>query len=219
MFLRAPDGESINYKAGQYLEMILPDRKCPFSIASAPSMSNLIELHVKPTPNSEDSEAIEKLLDTAAFIDIEAPKGDCFLTRSPDSPLLLLAASTGISQMKSILEQILPAGPQNPVYLYWGVVSDRDLYLSDLCETWVQRYERFHYCPIVSEPDSSPDWAGRTGLVGEVALNDLKDISDVMVYVAGGPGMVYATLDMFVNSGMPRGNMHSDIFSYAPRDN
>jgi hypothetical protein len=29
--------------------------------------------------------------------------------------------------------------------------------------------------------------------------------------------MVYATLDMFVEQGMPEENMSSDIFSYAPR--
>ena len=197
--------------------MILPDRKCPFSIASAPGAKNLIELHVKPTPNSEDSVAIEKLLDTAKYMDIEIPKGECFVIDKPAGPLLLLAASTGITQMKSIIEQILPGGLTESVFLYWGVMNDRDLYLDDLCESWVQRHENFHYVPVISEPETSPTWTGKTGLVGEVALQDLGDVSNFTVYVSGSSAMVYATLDMFVESGLPRENMHSDIFSYAPR--
>ncbi len=218
IFLNIPPGESINYRAGQYLDMLLPDRKCPFSIASAPSLKNQIELHVRPTPDSDDSDAIEKLLDSAEYLDIEIPKGDCFLNRAPTGPLLLMAASTGVTQMKSIIEEIIPAGLLHPVYLYWGVVSDRDLYLNELCESWVRDHENFHYVPVVSDPDTSPDWKGKTGLVGEIALQDIKDVSRLTAYVSGGPGMVYATLDMFVEKGMPEENMFSDIFSYTPRE-
>lgn len=215
--LRVPEDVSVGFKAGQYLEMILPDRKCPFSIASAPSTNGLLELHVKPTPNSDDSIKIEEFLDSTEYMDIEIPKGECFLTEKPGGALLLLAASTGITQMKSIMEQILPAGLTDPVILYWGVVTDRDLYLNELIESWAAKHDNFHYHPVVSEPETSPGWTGKTGLVGEVALQDLDDVSNITVYVSGGPGMVYATLDMFRNAGMPSGNMHSDVFSYAPR--
>ena len=43
------------------------------------------------------------------------------------------------------------------------------------------------------------------------------DVENVKVYISGGAGMVYATLDLFVDHGMPESNLHSDIFSYAPR--
>ena len=69
-----------------------------------------------------------------------------------------------------------------------------------------------------SDPASSPDWKGRTGLVGHAVLEDFADLGNVTVYVSGGPAMVYATLDAFVERGMPEDRMHSDIFSYAPRD-
>ena len=49
------------------------------------------------------------------------------------------------------------------------------------------------------------------------ALDDFEDVSNVTVYVSGGSGMVYATLDAFTERGMPEVNMHSDIFSFSPR--
>ena len=217
ILLDVPLGNDIRFRAGQYLQMVLPHKKCPFSIANSPHLKNQIELHIRPTPDSEDSTVIEELLDNAREIEIEAPLGDCFLTTPPDNTLILIAASTGITQMKSIIEYLEPDGFKHPVHLYWGVVCDQDLYLASLCKSWESKHRNFRFVPVVSEPDTSPDWTGRTGLVGVEALNDFEDVSDVTVYVSGGPGMVYATLDAFVECGMPQADMHSDIFSFAPR--
>lgn len=221
LLLKIPDGTSVEFKAGQYLEIILPGKKCPFSVASAPHVKGIIELHVRPTPGSEDSALIEDLLDTATEVEIEIPRGDTFVDAPPAAPLILIAASTGITQMKSIVEHLIYLDHKLPVHLYWGVLAASDLYLDDLCRSWESKYPHFHYVPVVSEPGTSPGWEGRTGLVGEVALEvalgDFEDLAEVIVYVSGGPGMVYATLDAFVDKGMPSANMHSDIFSYAPR--
>lgn len=217
VFLRIPEGEDVRFLAGQYLEIIVPVKKCPFSIASAPGLAGLLELHIRPTPGSEDSDQIEALLDSGDAVEIEVPKGDTFLEGPPGNTLILIAASTGITQMKSIIEHLLPSGLPDPVHLYWGVLAEADLYLADVFRSWEKEYPNFHFVPVVSEPETSPDWTGRTGLVGEIALEDFEDLDDVTVFVSGGPGMVYATLDAFVARGMPESSMHSDIFSYAPR--
>lgn len=207
----------VSFHAGQYLQIVLPNKKCPFSIASTPHLKGKAELHVRPTPGSEDSVAIEALLNEARVLDVEIPLGDCFLEAPPGNTLILIAASTGITQMKSIIEFLKPGELTHPVYLYWGVLADKDLYLADLCRQWEAEDSNFHFVPVVSEPATSPDWNGRTGLVGEAALEDFEDLSDVTVFVSGGPAMVYATLDAFVAKGMPEASMRSDIFSYAPR--
>jgi CDP-4-dehydro-6-deoxyglucose reductase len=218
IILELPPGELVSYKAGQYLQIVTPEKKFPFSIASSPLVEGILELHVRPTPGSDDSDAIEALLDNATSLDVEVPLGDCFITEPPDCPLILMAASTGITQMKSIFEFLEQRGFGHPIYLYWGVISDQDLYIADLCASWVSKHDHFHFVPVVSEPETSPDWQGRTGLVGEAVLEDFDDLSNVLVVVSGGPAMVYATLDAFMEKGMPEENMSSDIFSYAPRN-
>lgn len=218
IFLEIPENKEIEFKAGQYLEMILPNRKCPFSIANSPDLKDVIELHVRPTPNSEDSIDIENLLDSGVtHIEVEVPKGDCFFEEQPDNPLILIAASTGVTQMKCIIEYLIPRDIKHPLYLYWGVLADTDLYLHDLFSSWEKAHINFHYTPVVSEPDTSPDWTGRTGLVGNVVLEDIDNLSDITVLISGGPAMVYATLDSFMERGMPEERMFSDIFSIAPR--
>ncbi len=217
ILLDLPEGEVADFKAGQYLQMLLPHKKCPFSIASSPHLRHQLELHVRPTPGSDDSLAIEHALNTLTELTIEFPLGDCFVTEKPADPLILLAASTGITQMKSIVEYLEPGGFDKPVYLYWGVVCDKDIYLAELCSSWVAKYPNFHFIPVVSNPETSPNWSGRTGLVGHAVLEDFEDLADVSVIVSGGPAMVYATLDAFMAKGMPEHKMSSDIFSYAPR--
>jgi CDP-4-dehydro-6-deoxyglucose reductase len=218
LLLNLPNGEIINFKAGQYLDIILPSgKRCPFSIASPPAINHQLELHIRPTPGSVDSEQIDELLRTSSAIEIEAPKGDCYLEHAPENSLILMAASTGITQMKCILEHLFARRLSHPVCLYWGVLVDDDLYLDDVCQHWMEEISMFNYVPVVSEPESSPGWKGRTGLVPEAVLQDFADLKEQQVYISGGSGMVYATLDMFVERGLAKNNIHSDIFSIAPR--
>ena len=215
IIIRPP--EPVEFYAGQYLQLIVQDDKFPFSIASAPHNNEELELHIKPTPNSEESDRIEALLNFSERLDIEIPLGDCFITDAPNHPLILIAASTGVTQMKSIIEHLAQTGFEQPVYLYWGVLADSDFYLNELCETWVKNYDDFQFVPVVSETDNAPAWQGRKGLVGEAVLKDFQDLTNLTIVVSGSPGMVYATYDAFIAAGMPPTNMKSDIFSYAPR--
>ncbi|MFT4633344.1 MAG: CDP-4-dehydro-6-deoxyglucose reductase [Candidatus Pseudothioglobus sp.] len=205
------------FKAGQYLNIVLSDRSCPFSIASSPDATDAIELHIRPTPGSGDSVEIEALLDQGTFLDIDMPVGDCYIEQPISTPLILIAASTGISQMKSIIEFLIPRLNEQPIWLYWGVLSANDLYLSELCSSWQAQMERFTFVPVVSQPDTSPQWSGRTGLLPDAVLEDFTRLDDVTIYVSGGPGMVYATLDRFIAHGLDKNRIFSDVFSYAPR--
>ena len=217
VLLDLPTGEILNFKAGQYLEIILPNNRCPFSIASPPHQKNTLELHIRPTPQSKDSREIEELVSRSKKICIEAPMGNCFLEDSPKESLLLVAASTGITQMKSIFEYLKHIGHVGDIFLYWGVLSDSDLYLDELCKTWESENKNFKYIPVVSEPETSPNWKGRTGLVSDAVLQDFKNLRDLLIYVSGGPDMIYATRESFMPHGLITKNMLSDMFSYSPR--
>jgi len=225
VILRTP--YQINFHAGQYLEIVLSDRHCPFSIASRPNDDNRLELHIRPTESSEDSDLIEHLLDTAHAVDIQLPMGKCFIDALPNGPVLLIAASTGVTQMKSIIEHLQGTGFSHEIFLYWGVLKEEDIYLNALCKNWSEANRKFFFAPVISEPALSPSWTGRTGLVGKIALDELFgtseakfspwDMSNFSVYISGGAAMVYATLDMFVAKGLPKENIFSDMFSLAPR--
>lgn len=213
--------QAVEFHAGQYLELILPDgRRAPFSIGSAPDHGSFLELHIRRMPEGELSIAMIDHLQNNPSIEIELPKGDCHLSAvdlQPGKRVVLVAASTGFSQIKSIAEHLLANQVSNPIHIYWGARVAEDFYLQKLPEQWTSEHANVTCDLVVSEPENSPEWTGRTGLIPEAVLADHSDFSDMVIYTSGSPGMVYALLDACEAQGFDASQMHADVFAYAPR--
>jgi len=209
------------FYAGQYLDVLLPDgRQASFSIGSAPEQGRDLELHIRHMPDSEMSCAILAYLQNNPSVEIELPKGNCYLqaTRiNPRTRLIFAAASTGFAQVKSVVEHLLANQYSNPIYLYWGARVEEDLYLERLPEQWANEHPHVHFIPVVSQPENSPGWQGRCGLINDAILEDFASVEDVEVFASGSPAMVYALLDSLETRGFSASQMHSDVFAYAPR--
>ncbi|MGH1460513.1 MAG: 2Fe-2S iron-sulfur cluster-binding protein [Neptuniibacter sp.] len=212
---------SAEFYAGQYLDIILPEGKqASFSIGSAPDQGRDLELHIRHIPDSEMSEAIVTHLQGHKQVEVEIPKGDCFLqahTITPETRLIMAAASTGFAQVKSVVEHLLANQFNNQIYIYWGARVEEDMYLEKLPMQWATEHPNVHFEPIVSEPEKSPGWDGRTGLLPEAVLEDFDSFENVEIFTSGSPAMVYALLDACEGRGFSEDKMHSDVFAYAPR--
>ena len=204
-----------NFYAGQYLQLIVDDQSFPFSIASAPQ-TNQLELHIKPTEGSADSLMVEQYLnEKPASVDFTYPHGNCYVDGVPERSVILIAAATGVTQMRSIALWLL-AQPEAPtVSLFWGTLTPEELYLSDEFESLAASNHRFQYCPVVSQGSSA--WHGRQGLVVNAAIEDCEDLSSTDIYISGSPTMVYGTLDRLVEQGVDADRVSADVFDYAPR--
>ena len=204
-----------NFYAGQYLQLIVDYQYFPFSIASAPQ-TNQLELHIKPTVGSADSLTVEQYLNQKpASVDFTYPHGNCLVDSVPECPVILIAAATGVTQMRSIALWLL-AQPEAPtVSLFWGTLTPEELYLSDELESLAASNHRFQYFPVVSQ--SGAAWSGRQGLVVNAAIEDCEDLSSADIYISGSPTMVYGTLDRLVEQGVNADRVSADVFDYAPR--
>ena len=204
-----------NFYAGQYLQLIIDDQRFPFSIASAPHTDHL-ELHIKPTEGSADSLMAEQYLnEKPAAVDFTYPHGNCYVDSVPECSVILIAAATGVTQMRSIVRWLL-AQPEAPtVSLFWGTLTPEELYLSDELESLAASNHRFQYCPVVSQGGSA--WHGRQGLVVNAAIEDCENLSSADIYISGSPTMVYGTLDRLVEQGVDADRVSADVFDYAPR--
>lgn len=213
--------DSMSFLAGQYLDLYLPNgKKASYSIASAPEAGREIELHIRHTPGSEFNDALVQHLLTEPTIELVLGMGDCILPSAPIDPsqsLLFAAASTGFSQVKSMVEYLIGSGAANPIYVYWGARVEEDIYLESLAQSWADHHDNIHYVPVVSEPENSDGWLGRTGLLPAAIDEDFSDFSSLQVYGCGSPGMVYALLDALEAKGFDQSQMRSDVFAYAPR--
>jgi CDP-4-dehydro-6-deoxyglucose reductase, E3 len=214
LYLKLPEGQRLQFFAGQYLDFILRDgRKRAFSIANAPHDDELIELHVRHVPRGEFTDYVFDSMKERAILRIQAPLGTFFLREDSDRPLILMGGGTGFAPLKGMIEHAFHVGIERPIHLYWGARSRRDLYLPDLPVTWAREHANFSYTPVLSEPD--PDWEGRRGFVHEAVAEDHPSLSGFDVYMSGPPVMVEAGRVAFESRGLSREHMFSDAFEYA----
>lgn len=216
LYLKLPPGQRLQYLAGQYLDILLPEgKRRSFSIANSPQSGDRIELHIRNLEGGAFSGQLLGGVQEKSLLQIEAPFGQFYLREDSSHPLILIAGGTGFAPIKAIIEQAFASGIERSMVLYWGVRAVRDLYLPALPEEWLRGHPNFRFIPVLSQPEPSDAWQGRTGLVHQAVLADHKDFSAFDVYSAGPPAMVKATHDALIARGLPPGQFYSDPFEYA----
>jgi NAD(P)H-flavin reductase/ferredoxin len=216
VMLKLEGGRRIEFYAGQYLNILLEDGgKRSFSFATAPQVSDRIELQVRRIPGGKYTTHVFERMKAGDAVRFEGPLGSFLLREDSDKPIVFVAGSTGFAPVKSMLEYAFARGLRRRMILYWGVRRLRDLYSPDLPRQWEREHANFRFVPVLSEPDEG--WTGRTGLVHEAILADFPDLSGHQVYACGSAGMVEAAYPAFQAHGLKQDDCFSDAFRIAPR--
>ncbi len=208
-----PDGEKVDFAAGQYLNIVLEDgQRRAFSFASAPGASSEIELHVRLVPGGRFTTHVFDAMKVGDKLNFDAPLGD-FTLRESERPILFVAGATGFAPVKSIVEDAFARGVKRPMRLYWGVRAQQDLYMLDLAETWQREHANFEVIAVLSDGSEGDGWAGRRGLVHEAILADFPDLSGHEVYACGSVKMVENAVPAFMAQGLGESHCFSDAFT------
>ena len=216
VLLKIANAESLQYLAGQYIDLIHPDFPSrSFSIANAPSNSNLIELHIRRVEGGKFTNFLFDELKEKTLLKIEAPKGSFYFKEDSKKPVILVAGGTGFAPVKAIIEHAIATKLKRQIHLYWGVRDEVDLY-TDLPQQWAQQHDNIGFVPVLSEPNET--WQGRTGFVHQSVLHDFDDLTGYEVYACGPPVMVKAVAG-FVEQGMIKDNFFADAFVFAFTEN
>jgi len=220
LFLKIPETDRLQFRAGQYIDILLPDgRKRSFSLANAPHDDALIELHIRHVDGGDFTGYVMDELHEKDILRIEGPHGSFFLREESNRPLIFMAGGTGFAPIKGIIEHALAEGLNQPMYLYWGVRADKDLYLDELPLKWAKHLPNFHFVPVFSDPSAEQSTDVRTGYVHDAVIADFPDgLAEFDVYASGPPVMVHAGFDAFKQHGLTEDRYFSDAFEYqAPK--
>jgi NAD(P)H-flavin reductase/ferredoxin len=212
LVLRPDHGEIIDFKAGQFINIVLEGgERRAYSFATAPNGEPLIELHIRRQPGGLFTTRVFNTVQPGDSLFFEGPLGQSPVIDN-DRLLILVAASTGFAPVKSVLEHAFARGFRRRMSFYWGVRRPHDLYLVDLIERWQSEHAGFRYIPVVSDALPEDGWLGRTGLVHEAILADYPDLSGCEVYACGSVSMVQAARPAFLSHGLDEGACFSDAF-------
>ena len=214
LHLQLPASERLQFKAGQFVEIILKDgKRRAYSIANAPHENDFLQLHVRIMKGGVFSEMVKNELQEKAILRLEAPFGSFFLREESQKPVIFLATGTGIAPIKGIIEHMLHNNTKRDIHLYSGARNLADLYLHDLCQKWSEFAPHIRYTPVLSQADNN--WQGQTGYVQNEVLKEVKDLVGYQVYACGSPAMIDDARALFTQNGLSEDDFFADAFTHA----
>ncbi len=213
--LQLPASESFQYRAGQYLDVLLRDgARRSYSMANAPHTGPGLELHIRHMPGGRFTDLVFGSMKERDIVRIEGPMGSFFLREDSDKPIVLLASGTGFAPIKALIEHMQERQITRPATLFWGGRRPHDLYMDDWVRAQCAVMPHLSYVPVVSDALPEDNWRGRTGFVHQAVLEDIPDMSAYQVYACGAPVVVdSAQRDFSDLAGLDEAEFFADAFT------
>lgn len=204
----------MEFSPGQYAQLqFTPEHVRPYSMAGLAGDGTL-EFHVRVVPDGRVSGYIANELKPGDAVKVSGPLGTAYLRRKHEGPMLCVAGGTGLAPILSILRGAVADGMRNPIHLYFGVRSPRDVYGLDwLIELQRRRPALQLHVVVTSGGDPREQ---RCGLVTEAMEQDLENLEGWRAYLCGSPPMVEAATLLARRKGIEPARIYADAFYTQP---
>lgn len=200
----------IAFSPGQYVQLqFTPEHIRPYSMAGL-SGDEVFEFHVRLVPDGRVTGYIERELKVGDAVRVSGPLGSAYLRNKHEGPMLCVAGGTGLAPILSILRSMVAQGMTNPVHLYFGVRSPRDVYgLAELDA--LQREHPALNVQVVVASGGDPA-VHRCGLVTDAIEQDHGTLDGWRAYLCGSPPMVEAATVVVRHQGIAAAHIYADAF-------
>lgn len=211
-----PLHEVMRFWPGQYVQ--LNDRlqkiaKRSYSIANAPKSDGEITLQITKLEGGQVSTWVHDEVELGQTINVSGPYGTFIGDPSVETPVICLAAGSGLAPILSLTEAALSRGFSLPVTLMMSAKTHADLYDLGLISYWQGKYKNFKFIPTLTK-DKLPEFL--SGRIPEVLPSVFKDLSGHSVYIAGGTDFVDSCTTAVKRLGAQEKLIHTEgYFSQA----
>ncbi|HYV95351.1 MAG TPA: FAD-binding oxidoreductase [Chitinophagales bacterium] len=217
-FMKVPELEVLNFKAGQFVTFDLPihekknRRWRSYSIVSPPSASNEFELLIGFVPNGPASKYFWNDVQVGTTIPFKGPAGIFVLPGIIETDLCLIATSTGIAPFRSMLLDLVshPRSIKN-LYLVFGTRYIKDIFYREELEQLQTKIPGFKFLLTLSREDS-PEYTGRKGYVHPVYEELFADKRSAQFYISGWKNMIDDAKKRILAMGYDRKLIHVEIY-------
>lgn len=167
--LRLIDPQRIEFKAGQYIDLLIPGTSewRSYSMANPPSQRSVIEIMVKLMPGGLFSSYVDQQLKPGEQLTLQGPYGN-FHLRDSQHEAVFIAGGSGMAPILSLLRDMAERKDSRPVTYFYGARKRRDLFLLDELQGFEQQLSNFRFVPALSESTVDDVWPGETGLITDV---------------------------------------------------
>jgi len=215
--IKLPNAQRLQFLAGQYLEILLPDgKRRAFSIASPPQSEDEIEMHIRHVDGGGFTGWVFDELKERDILRLEAPLGTFFIRNDRlDRPMILMGGGTGFAPLKSMLEDLLAQNDKRPLHLFWGANSQADLYMHKQAREWAEQHEHIQYSTALMESADAKASGSFNGFVHQAVLQQYEDLSGFDIYMSGPPAMIDTSRSAFLESGAEKRRIFFDSFEFG----
>jgi CDP-4-dehydro-6-deoxyglucose reductase len=182
LHIQTPRSNRLRFLAGQSVSLDLGDSTHEFPIASCPCDDRNLEFHIP----AED--AFLQGLKKGDEIHVRGPYGEFVLRENTGREPLFIACGAGFAPVKSLIEHAMALDMFASIRLY----RVSSTYLSNLCRSWEDALDNFSHVAV--DGDS-------------FLHEDLADLADRDVYVAGPADFVETTRLRLLSIGLPEAQL------------
>lgn len=208
----------ITFKPGQYIQILTPKYKGnkeevyrAYSIASAPSEKQSLELLIGYIPKGICTTYIHQHLSLKDKITIVGPYGD-FYYQEGERPMVMVAIGTGLAPIMSILLYMRDNKISRKVTFYFGARTREDLYLIKELVALKKELPQFELITCLSRPTEVCDWDGEQGRVTNLIEKYLTNGPECEAYLCGSPVMIDSVTPLLIEKGIPEECINYDKF-------
>ena len=189
-----PLGQPLRFWPGQYVQLGggrvgIPDRS--YSIANAPRQDGAIVLQVARQEDGATSAWIHDELKVGDLVRLSGPYGTFIGDPAVNTPVLCLAAGSGLAPILSLADAALRRGYSAPVALVFSARTKEDVYDSGLMAFWQMKHRNFRFIPTLTREQAPGMQHGR---VPDLLPKLFPDLSGHSIFAAGSPAFVDACI-------------------------
>ena len=133
-----------------------------------------------------------------------------------DSPVLCLAAGSGLAPILALTDAALRRGFRHPVTLLYSARSPADVFDEGLMAWWTAKHRRFDF-RVTYTGDHPPDGAKFTGRIPDVLGDVVSDVAGSAIYIAGSPEFVDGCVDACASAARPSRRSSSSAITLSRR--
>ncbi|MEI7432069.1 MAG: 2Fe-2S iron-sulfur cluster-binding protein [Betaproteobacteria bacterium] len=207
-----PVGQPIRYWPGQYVTIGDPRADIParaYSISNAPRPDGELVLQIARADTGVTSQWVHDKLEVGQSLKVSGAYGTFIGDPSVDTPVLCLAAGTGLAPILALAEAALRRGFKKPVTMVFSARGKDDIYSQGLMAWWRTKHRNFDYKITLTREQHEDYLAGRI----DVVLPKLfPDLSKHTIFAAGSPEFVETCLATVKKLGAKDELIHSEGF-------
>ena len=219
--LVAAEGYLPPFQAGQYICLYLAVKGVrtarPYSISSQPNQRGFYDITIKRVPDGLISNHLIDEIKPGDELVSSGPAGNFYFNPLVHSKsMVCLAGGSGITPFMSMIRQILECGFDRSVHLFYGNKSLDDVIFHNELMKLSQRFDHFHYVPVIEEPGAA--YSGACGFMTGQLIRDVIGTSDDKSFFICGPGGMYDfCLPELEGLGIPRRRIRREMYG-APEN-